>query len=117
MQADIELEAIAAPVVIGTSKALARLIKKTRPSTRQAVLSGVSCVVCDEIDRLVTTLGRYATQKEVSLREARKCISCHPLDLSLASLTCSNNMCCTSEVTMGSAVDDAGIVALACQHA
>ena len=42
--------------------------KKTRPSTHQAVLNDVSCLVCDENERLVKALGRYAArlQREVS---------------------------------------------------
>jgi flagellar motor switch protein FliG len=61
-----DFEAITAPIVVGTSKALARSIKKTKPSIREKILQNVSCVVCDEIDRLVDTLSKYATRREVS---------------------------------------------------
>lgn len=68
-EAVYQLAQITAPVVVGTSKVLAPLVKKVKPWLRKDVHGNASAIVCDEVDRLVDTLSKYSTAREVQQRE------------------------------------------------
>ncbi|KAG5189981.1 P-loop containing nucleoside triphosphate hydrolase protein [Tribonema minus] len=68
-QAGVTLADVKAPIVVGTAKVLAQAVKKTRPSERVELLANLSAVVCDEVDRLVDTLSKYATKREADQRK------------------------------------------------
>ncbi len=55
------------PVLVGTAKAVQKALRKTFPWERQDALCSMKTLVCDEIDRLVDPIGRYATRKQVKM--------------------------------------------------
>ncbi|CAM9619416.1 unnamed protein product [Discosporangium mesarthrocarpum] len=63
------LEDVKAPIVVGAAKMLERSIRKAHPKIRQTVLDSVECIVVDEVDRLVDTLPKYTSPKEVEKRK------------------------------------------------
>lgn len=46
-----------------------RVIRKSRPSVRDDVLSRVECIVVDEVDRLIDALPRHASPRDVDRRK------------------------------------------------
>lgn len=46
-----------------------RIIRKSRPAAREAVLSRIKCIVVDEVDRLVDVLSKNASPREVEKRK------------------------------------------------
>ncbi len=56
------------PVLIGTAKAVQKALHEMLPWERQDALCNTKTLVCDEIDRLVDPIRRYATQRQVKIR-------------------------------------------------
>lgn len=55
-------------VTILSSRTL-RIIRKSRPTVREIVLSRIKCIVVDEVDRLVDVLPKHAPPREVEKRQ------------------------------------------------
>lgn len=55
--------------LFGHSTTTCRLIRKSRPAVREAILSRVKCIVVDEVDRLVDVVSKHAPPREVERRK------------------------------------------------
>lgn len=48
---------------------IGRIIRKSRPTVRNDVLSRIECIVVDEVDRLVDVLPKHTPPREVEKRK------------------------------------------------